>query len=573
MGKAKTLAQQIAELDAPVAKDFDPEEDVEVQSTDDSGSEESEDDLAGTEHYVKVGKSKLRKPEEVALGPEYAGSRISREALFDDNFENEEEVSESDPEKEKNGEIRFADPEDSDLELDVDEEEDIDSDAAFGESDEEKFKDFTFRGSGKPREAPGNKKRLTASDFMSESEDDDDGVGPNGKYSDEPETDEDILDVSEQHAAESSDDDDPSNEQDPRDDAENDEESESDEDEENEDDEDEDEDERRAELRKIMGEEQQSVVASITQAAKADAAKGNAVKEQRKAFDSLLSVRMVLQKALIATNTMSTVEQKESEDFANQPYEAAEEAAIKLWNTLDGLRNQLSKAGGAKTGQKRKRDIELSTSSADIWDRMQSSEVAVIDTRQSTLEKWSSKVRGTTSLPITRKLNPSAPQQSITSLLQDQLASSEHLIQKTRIPRACAPVQRDAKLTEDPNIYDDGNFYQMLLKELVDQRRVESLAGPAAGKALQWTAVKEVKTRKNVDTKASKGRKMRFTVHEKLQNFMAPEDRTSWRPEAIDLFFGNLLGQKMNLGEDEDEDEDAEMEDEVDPMEALVFGA
>ena len=35
--------------------DFDPEEDAPVQSSDESGSEESEDDLAGTEHYVKVG--------------------------------------------------------------------------------------------------------------------------------------------------------------------------------------------------------------------------------------------------------------------------------------------------------------------------------------------------------------------------------------------------------------------------------------------------------------------------------------------------------------------------------------
>merc|ERR1711977_780185 len=565
MGKAKTFAQQIAELDAPVAKDFDPEEDVEVQSTEGSGSDESEDDLAGTEHYVKVGKSKLRKPEEVPLGPEYSGSRISREALLNDDDEVEEEESESDSEAEKDQNIHFADPADSDIELNVDEEGDIDSDAAFGESDEEKFKDFTFRGSGKPRDVSGNKRRPTASDFMSESDEDEDGVVLNGDNSDEPETDEDVLDVSEQHREHSDEDDDSGSDQSDENNAEDDEESESD------DEENEDEDERRAELRKIMGEEQQSVVASITQAAKADAAKGNAVKEQRKAFDSLLSVRMVLQKALIATNSMSTVEEKESEDLANQPYEAAEEAAIKLWNTLDGLRNQLSKAGGAITGQKRKRGIELSTSSSDIWDRMQSSEVAMIDTRQSTLEKWSSKVRGTTSLPISRKLNPSAPQQSITSVLQDQLASSEHLIQKTKIPRACAPIQRDAKLTEDPNIYDDGNFYQMLLKELVDQRRVESLTAPAAGKALQWTAVKEVKTRKNVDTKASKGRKMRFTVHEKLQNFMAPEDRTSWRPEAIDLFFGNLLGQKMNLGEEEDDD--VEIEDEVDPMETLVFGA
>ena len=123
-------------------------------------------------------------------------------------------------------------------------------------------------------------------------------------------------------------------------------------------------------------------------------------------------------------------------------------------------------------------------------------------------------------------------------------------------------------MTEDPNIYDDGNFYQLLLKELVDQRRVESLAAPAAsvgtGGALQWTAVKEAKTKKIVDTKASKGRKMRYTVHEKLQNFMAPEDRTSWEPEAIDRFFGTLLGQKMTLREDEmdiDGDEDVALEE------------
>ncbi|KAI6708257.1 hypothetical protein JHW43_009212 [Diplocarpon mali] len=564
MGKSKSFAQQIAECDEPLPKDFDPEEDAPAQSTEDSASEESEDEKAGTEHYVKVGKSKLRKLDEVALGPEYSGSRVSREALLnDDDDEEGENDSGSNSEVDDVANIRFADPADSDLDMDVDG--DIDSDIAFAESDDEKFKDFTFRGSGKPREPSGKKRRPTASDFMSESEDEDDeqGVVLNRDNSDGAETDEDTLDVRKQHQeADSGSDEEnvtePENDDfESSDDAENGAEG--------------DESERRAELRKIMGEEQQIVVASIAQAAKADAAKGNAVKEQRKAFDSLLSVRMVLQKALIATNSMTTAAGMELDEDSNHPYEAAEEAAVKLWNTLDAIRHELSKAGsGAETGRKRKRGIEVSTSSSDIWDRMQRCEVAMIDTRQTTLEKWSSKVRGTTSLPISRKLNPAAPQQSITSMLQDQLANSDHLIQKSKIPRACAPIQRDAKLTEDPDIYDDGNFYQMLLKELVDQRRVESLTAPAAGKALQWTAVKEVKTRKNVDTKASKGRKMRFTVLEKLQNFMAPEDRTSWRPEAVDSFFGNLLGQKMNLGEDE---EGAEMEDEVDPMEALVFGS
>ena len=87
----------------------------------------------------------------------------------------------------------------------------------------------------------------------------------------------------------------------------------------------------------------------------------------------------------------------------------------------------------------------------------------------------------------------------------------------------------------------------------MDQRRVESLSAPAIGSdgRKTWLAVKEAKPRKTVDTKASKGRKMRYTVHEKLQNFMAPEDRGGWEGDAIDRLFGTLLGQKMTLGEED----------------------
>lgn len=527
-------------------------------------------------------KSKLRKPEEVALGPEYSGSRVSRTALLDDEEESEDEDEEldsvnSDAVSEESEGTKYADPDELEFEVD-DEDGEINSDDAFGESDDEKFESFTFRGSSKPKIANGIKKRPTAADFMSDSE----GELQNGHKSAGSETDEDILDADAQHAEESDEDaeelmddieeDTKEMEEDSEPTDEDSEEEMSDAQETEEDSQSEsevegDDDERRAELRKIMTEEQKTVVATVSQAAKADAEKGNAVRQQRKAFDSLLNVRMVLQKALIAANSMAVVEDKESDDSTNQPYEAAEEAATKLWNTLEGMRHELTKkTSTSKTGQKRKRDIDSSTSSSKIWDRMQNTEICMIDNRQTTLEKWSSKVRGSTSLPLSRKLNPAA-QQSITSLLQDQLASSEHLVKRTKMPRSCAPIQRDQKVIEDPNIYDDGNFYQMLLKELVDQRRVESLtapiAGAEAGKAMQWVAVKEAKTRKNVDTKASKGRKLRYTVHEKLQNFMAPDDRASWEPDRIDRFFGTLLGQKMTLTE---EDEESDEENDV-PLE------
>ena len=528
--------------------------------------------------------SKLRKPEEISLGPEYSGSRVSRTALLDDS-DDEEEVGrnskvESDAASEEaamRGSTDFADPEAIDLDIE-DEDGDIDSDNAFGASDEEKFESFKFRGSSNPRISNGIKKRPTAADFMSDS--DDEGVAIDRHSSEGGETDEDVLDVAEQHSdnlggdgeevsgGESSEDNDDQFEDKLED---SDVEDTGDESESGSEDED-DEKARRAELRRIMGEEQKTVIATISQAAKVDADKGNAVKEQRHNFDSLLSVRMVLQKALIATNSMAAAEDRESAEITNQPYEAAEEAAIKLWNTLDGLRHELLKAtSGSKTGQKRKRGIELSTSSTAVWECMQETELSVIDNRQATLEKWSAKVRGTASLPVSQKLNPIAAQQSITSLLQDQLSNSDHLVKRTKMPRSCAPVQRNQKVTEDADIYDDGNFYQLLLKELVDQRRVESFTAPVNGgdtvKAMQWTAVKEAKTRKNVDTKASKGRKMRFTVHEKLQNFMAPEDRGSWEPEAVDRFFGTLLGRKMSLGEDEASDHDGG-ENDISPEEA-----
>ena len=40
--------------------------------------------------------------------------------------------------------------------------------------------------------------------------------------------------------------------------------------------------------------------------------------------------------------------------------------------------------------------------------------------------------------------------------------------------------------------------------------------------------------------------------------FRSPEDRTSWEPEAVDRFFGTLLGQRMDLGEDVESEAESE---------------
>ena len=158
-------------------------------------------------------------------------------------------------------------------------------------------------------------------------------------------------------------------------------------------------------------------------------------------------------------------------------------------------------------------------------------------------------------------MNDASSKKSLVSSLEQQIDDTEYrLVKRTKVPRSCAPAQAAKRVTEDADIFDDADFYQQLLKELVDQRTVDSSIDEASTvPSVMLTAARDVKTRKVVDRKASKGRKMRFTVHEKLQNFMAPEDRRAWEQGAIDRFFGTLFGQRLELNEEDvqsDEDED-----------------
>ncbi|KAH7880225.1 apoptosis-antagonizing transcription factor [Lentinula edodes] len=57
---------------------------------------------------------------------------------------------------------------------------------------------------------------------------------------------------------------------------------------------------------------------------------------------------------------------------------------------------------------------------------------------------------------------------------------------------------------------------------------------------------KQKKAKKKVDTKASKGRKLQYDVHEKLQNFMAPiHVKGTWHEEQIHELFTSLLGREF----------------------------
>ncbi|CAH8265487.1 unnamed protein product [Arabidopsis lyrata] len=82
-----------------------------------------------------------------------------------------------------------------------------------------------------------------------------------------------------------------------------------------------------------------------------------------------------------------------------------------------------------------------------------------------------------------------------------------------QVPReAIEPIPEEKQQEGDPELVEDAEFYRQLLKEFLET------IDPASSE----TAFYETKKRKIVDRRASKSRKIRYNVHEKIVNFMAP---------------------------------------------------
>ncbi|MBN3319907.1 AATF protein, partial [Atractosteus spatula] len=77
-----------------------------------------------------------------------------------------------------------------------------------------------------------------------------------------------------------------------------------------------------------------------------------------------------------------------------------------------------------------------------------------------------------------------------------------------------------------------------LLRELIERKTSEVDPNDQVAMGRQWLAIQRLrsKIKRKVDTKASKGRKVRFHAHSKLVNFMAPVDHGAMNDDARSPF-------------------------------------
>jgi len=95
----------------------------------------------------------------------------------------------------------------------------------------------------------------------------------------------------------------------------------------------------------------------------------------------------------------------------------------------------------------------------------------------------------------------------------------------------------------DESIFDDTDFYQQLLRELIENglASIDPADNLALSKHYLATKKLRIKMHKNVDRRSSKGRKIKYEVQQKLVNFMVPLPVTT--SNISEELFANLFGK------------------------------
>ncbi|KAF9258902.1 TRAUB-domain-containing protein [Marasmius fiardii PR-910] len=303
--------------------------------------------------------------------------------------------------------------------------------------------------------------------------------------------------------------------------------------------------------------ETEGITSTLRKTREEDRKKGLAVSRQIDIWDGLLDARIRFQKASVAANRLpihqwSTF--RESSEVQESLLRMLQEATL-LSEDIFELQDLISKDTDPSPPRKRRR-IEGSETVSDYETQLEDASKSLSTSENAyhphlvqTLNKWSSKIQAVAPsvlLPANRNAFSKDHNQikSAVQLVDENLSDHAKLLSRTHLWRGKGTRLVTPATTEEKHddLFDDTDFYQQLLRDVIDARN-----GTGTN---DWMLVqKERKAKKKVDTKASKGRKLRYEVHEKLRNFMVPITvRRTWHEEQIDELFSSVLGKGFESG-------------------------
>ncbi|KAI6122684.1 apoptosis-antagonizing transcription factor [Pisolithus croceorrhizus] len=316
-----------------------------------------------------------------------------------------------------------------------------------------------------------------------------------------------------------------------------------------------------------------------------DRKRGKAISKQIALWDSLIDARIRLQKSVTAGNRLPQLSQHaDSEAIQGSLVTMLEQAQLLSDELFSFQETLLSPLDDIQLPPRKRQRSDAESSVSDYAEALREASSYFSSLQHTyhphlieTLNKWSSKIQSVAPsvlLPSNRNAFSKSSQhsKSAAELIDETLTDHNKVLARTRVyrgknERLGIKVARQIEQgdDEDPTIFDDTDFYQQLLRDVIDSRN-------GSGGGDDWaTSQKQQKAKKKVDTRASKGRKLRYQVHEKIQNFMVPIPvHSGWHDEQIDELFASLLGKGFEsamrgVGEVVHDDAETLPQNQVDP--------
>lgn len=326
---------------------------------------------------------------------------------------------------------------------------------------------------------------------------------------------------------------------------------------------------------------------------RSDIEKGNSVRNQQKLYDNCVEVRILLQKCLITSNKMPQFDVYKQYTADEKFSTTTEETQNKLKDLLDNLlivqerlmknhpetKNLFDEKSQAKDNKNESDPMneEIPSDTEDEQDEnenendedksdepprkkqrktlkqyeniLNENHNKFRSYRNSVIQKWNDKTR-----IASGKMNKTASQ-PVVKQIEFLMSDKTKIIRKSQLKRSeyeiigkksLAQIDEDGRKIQDYDleIYDDNDFYHQILKELIEHRSSD-LTDPVA-LSKQWIQLQNMrsKMKKRVDTKATKGRRIRYNVHNKLVNFMAPITyNDTWSDQAKTELYNSLFGK------------------------------
>ena len=151
---------------------------------------------------------------------------------------------------------------------------------------------------------------------------------------------------------------------------------------------------------------------------------------------------------------------------------------------------------------------------------------------------------------------------SVLQQIEFSLSKREDLLERTQVKRLHYEVLGDTDTGQEngdvsvknrgidvnncnEDTFDDTDFYHQLLQDLIHNKTTSNL-GETGQKWLELNRNRS-KSKRNINTKATKGRKIRYDVYPKLVSFMAPRDNSDVNDSTRNELFRSLFGLSSYL--------------------------